>query len=178
MRHVAALAQHRSGGDAKLLTSPSRALAPLFALLCCGGRNVGACPFSNDSTWSIHETASIDGSGGRGQLLQSPARSPLGLSKWGVGLTRRAKHHPKKPKVPRVSFALLSEVQSNQVELAVTRSHGLPLSVLNFLELFQEQLPLHAASMCHGLRRTERNVKEGLFSKSCDNGPAHCKRIC
>ena len=34
----------------------------------------------------------------------------------------------------------------------------------------QRQLPWHAASLCHGLGRTKRIVKEGLSSRSDDNG--------
>ena len=86
-------------------------------------REVGEHPFSTDATLVCPRNRFDQGCGWLRTIptctvclqLQSPTRSPLGLSKWGIGLTAWAEHQPKKPRMPRASFTQLNEIRGHQV---------------------------------------------------------------
>ena len=130
-------------------------------------REVGAHPFSTDATLVCPRNSFDQGCGWCGQFQHARCAPDSSLqlvlhlvcqvgSRFdSMGIS------PRSPEC-RGPFAQLNEVQGHQVSLEVTRSRALSPSVLNSLEHLQGQLPWHATSLCHGLGRTERIVKEGL----------------
>ena len=87
-------------------------------------RDTARLPLARFGRGSVCPRNRFEQGSGRGQFQPARCASDsslqLNLHLMGVGLTTWAEHQPKKPRMLRASFALLSEVRGHQVALEVT----------------------------------------------------------